>query len=66
MTDGSYYDRTEEENYALFINALAGMEDGAGIENYSREGIRLLGEALKAFQADFRSRYPEPPRPVGL
>jgi hypothetical protein len=57
MTVGSYFDRTPEENYTLFLNALAGIEDDAGIENYSQEGIRLLQEALAEFRSEYRTRY---------
>lgn len=57
MTDESYFDHTPEENYATFLNALAGIEDDAGIEGYSREGIRLLREALREFRAEFRVRH---------
>ena len=58
MSERPYFDLTEEENYALFINALAGIHDDAGLENYSQEGIRLLWEALEVFRAEFRFRFP--------
>jgi len=57
MTVESYFDRTHEENYTLFLNALAGIEDDAVIENYSQEGIRLLQEALEEFRSEYRTRY---------
>jgi hypothetical protein len=57
MTVASYFDRTPEENYTQFLNALAGIEDDAGIENYSQEGIRLLQEALAEFRPEYRTRY---------
>ena len=57
MTKVSYFDRTPEQNYASFLNALAGIEDDAGIEGYSREGIRLLQEALEEFRSEYRSRH---------
>ncbi|WP_440141677.1 hypothetical protein [Bosea sp. (in: a-proteobacteria)] len=53
----SYFDRTPEENYALFLNALAGIEDDAGMEGYSQEGIRLLREALEEFRSEYRVRH---------
>lgn len=46
MTKESYFDRTPEENYASFLNALAGIADDAGIEGYSQEGTRFLQKAL--------------------
>lgn len=57
MTDASYFDRTPAENYASFLNALAGIEDDAGIEGYSQEGIRLLQEALEEFRSEYRVRH---------
>lgn len=57
MKAESYFDRTPEENYALFLNALAGLEDDAGIENYTQKGVRLLQEALEEFRSEYRSRY---------
>jgi hypothetical protein len=54
MAEESYADRTSEENYARFLNALAGIEDDAGIEGYSQEGIRLLRMALEAFRLEYR------------
>lgn len=55
--EDSYFDRAPDQHYAEFLNALAGIEDDAAIENYAPEGIRLLPEALKEFRAEFRSRY---------
>ena len=57
MTAEGYADRTAEENYAQFLNALAGLEDDAGIENYSQEGLRLLRGALAEFLSEYRARY---------
>ncbi len=57
MTAEGYAERTAEENYALFLNALDGLEDDAGIENYSLEGLRLLREALAEFRSEYRTRY---------
>ena len=57
MRGESYFDRTPEENYASFLNALAGIEDDAGIEGYSQEGIRFLRKALEEFQSEYRSRH---------
>jgi hypothetical protein len=57
VSDELYFDRTEEENYALFLNALAGIEDDAGIENYSREGISHLRAALAVFRAEYGSKH---------
>jgi hypothetical protein len=48
---------TPEANYALFLNALAGIEDDAEIEDYSQEGMRLLLEALEKFRSEYRTRY---------
>lgn len=57
MTEESYFDHTPEENYASFLNALVGIEDDAGIEGYSQEGIRFLREALEEFRSEYRSRH---------
>ncbi len=57
MTEEPYFDRTPEENYAAFLNALAGIEDDAGIELYSQEGIRFLRKALEEFRSEYRSRH---------
>ena len=57
MNDKSYFDRTDEENYVIFLNALAGIEDDAGIENYSRDGISHLRAALAVFRAEFAARH---------
>ena len=57
VAEKSYFDSTPQENYALFLNALAGLEDDAGIECYSQEGIRLLREALQEFRSDYRIRH---------
>ena len=57
MTKESFFDRTPEENYASFLNALAGIEDDAGIEGYSQDGIRLLQEAMEEFRSEYRSRH---------
>jgi len=57
MTEESYFDRTPEENYASFLNALAGVEDDAGIEGYSQEGIRFLRRALEEFRSEYSSRH---------
>jgi hypothetical protein len=56
VSDESYFDRTDEENYVLFLNTLAGIEDDAGIEKYSREGISHLRAALAVFRAEFAER----------
>lgn len=53
----SYFDRTEEENYACFLNAVAGLEDDAGIEGYSKKGREHLRAALAAFQSEFAERH---------
>jgi hypothetical protein len=57
LTEQSYLDREPRENYALFLNALAGLEDDAGVECYSQQGIRLLREALEEFRSDYRARH---------
>jgi len=57
MTEESYFDRTPKENYASFLNALAGIEDDAEIEGYSQEGIRFLREALEEFRSEYGSRH---------
>jgi hypothetical protein len=57
MTKDSYFDRAPEENYACFLNALAGIEDDAEIEGYSQDGIRFLREALREFRSEYRSRH---------
>lgn len=57
MTKKSYFDHTPKKNYASFLNALAGIEDDAGIESYSQEGIRSLREALEEFRSKYRSRH---------
>ncbi|WP_395624273.1 hypothetical protein [Sphingomonas daechungensis] len=53
----SYFDMTPREVYATFLNALAGLEDDAGIEGFSREGLDQLRAALKTFEAEFRERH---------
>lgn len=45
-------------NYALFINALAGIHDDAGIDNHSMAGTKLLWEAMEVFRSEFRARFP--------
>lgn len=55
--DRSYHDMTAEELYAGFLNALAGLEDDASIEGYSREGLDQLRAALTTFQEEFSGRY---------
>lgn len=57
MTEGSYFGRMPEENYAPFLNALAGIKDDAGIGDYSQEGIRILREGLAEFRSTYRSRH---------
>ena len=57
MAQESYFDRTPEQNYSLFLIALAGIEVDAGIEGYSQEGIRLLREALEEFRSEYRIRH---------
>ena len=57
MTEGSYFGRTPEENYAPFLNALAGIKDDAGIGGYSQAGIRILREGLAGFRSEYRSRH---------
>ena len=57
LTEQSYLDHEPKENYALFLNASAGLEDDAGIECYSQQGIRLLREALEEFRSDYRVRH---------
>ncbi|MEG3177765.1 hypothetical protein U1872_16115 [Sphingomonas sp. RB3P16] len=57
MAGKSHFDSTPQENYALFVNALAGLEDDAGIECYSQEDIRLFREALEEFRSDYRVRH---------
>lgn len=52
-----YFDMDPEEVYAAFLNALAGLEDDAGIENYSPEGIAHLDAALKAFRMEYQTRH---------
>ena len=49
---------SEQEYYALFINALGGIHDDAGMNNYSMEGTKLLWEAMEIFRSEFRSRFP--------
>lgn len=41
----------------MFLNALAGIEDDAGINGYSQDGSALLREALEEFRSEFRIRY---------
>lgn len=57
VTEQAYLDREPRENYALFLDALAGLEDDAGIECYSQQGIRLLQAALEEFRSDYRARH---------
>lgn len=57
MTGDSYRDRTDAQNYEVFLNALAGLEDDASIEGYSGEGQECLRAALSAFRAEFKSRH---------
>lgn len=57
MPDESYFDRDPQENYALFLNALAGIEDDATIEGYSQSGIQFLRDALREFRAEFQTRH---------
>ncbi len=57
MNEKSFHDHTPEEQYAMFLNALAGIEDDAGINNYSQDGIALLREALEEFRSEFRIRF---------
>lgn len=52
-----YYDMTPEEVYAGFLNTLAGLEDDAAIEGYSRAGVDQLRNALVTFQAEYRTRH---------
>ena len=57
MTVESYFDRDPEENYADFLNALAGIEDDASVEGYSPDGIQFLRDALREFRAEFKVRH---------
>ena len=57
MNEGSRLDRIEQQNYSLFLKGLAGVQDNAGIECYSQDGIRLLREALEDFLAEYRDRF---------
>jgi hypothetical protein len=53
----SYSDMTPEEVYARFLKALSGLEDDAGIEGYSQEGLDHLRAAQSAFQKKFSARH---------
>ena len=53
----SYFDMTPEEVYATFLNALAGLQDDAEIEGFSRQGVDQLHAALKIYRAEFRERH---------
>ncbi len=55
----SYFEMTPEEVYATFLNALAGLEDDASVEGFSREGLEHLRSALKAFRKDYFERHPD-------
>ena len=55
--DRTYFDMTAEEVYGTFLSALAGLEDDAGIEGFSREGVEHLRAALQAFQAEYKQRH---------
>jgi hypothetical protein len=59
MTDEnrSHFDMTPKEVYATFLSALAGLEDDAGVEGFSREGLQQLRAALKTFEAEFFERH---------
>jgi hypothetical protein len=57
MNKGSHLARIEQQNYSLFLKGLDGVQDDAGIECYSQDGIRLLREALEAFLAEYRDRF---------
>lgn len=53
----SYFDMSPEDVYATFLNALAGLDDDASIEGYSREGLDHLSAALRCFRAEFKTRH---------
>ena len=53
--DRTYFDMTAEEVYGTFLSALAGLEDDAGIEGFSREGVEHLRAALQARAGDGRA-----------
>ena len=57
MADRANSDHSAAEHYALFCNALAGLEDGAAIEGYPEEGRELLRRALLVFDQDRRERH---------
>lgn len=57
MAEKAYSDYSSAEHYAMFCNALAGLEDDAAIEGYSPEGRELLTRALKVFDQDRRDRH---------
>ena len=58
----SWHDMEPEEQYALFLNALAGIADDAGINGYSREGTDYLARALQTFRAEYYERHGEQSR----
>ena len=53
----SYFDMTPEEVYATFLNALSALEDDAGVEGFSLEGLDHLRAALNVFRAEFNARH---------
>ena len=53
----SYFDKTPRNVYASSINALAGPQDDAGFEGFSREGLEQLGAPLRSFEAEFLERH---------
>ncbi len=57
MAKRTYSDYSAAEHYAMFCNALAGLEDDAAIEGYSEEGRELLRRALKVFHQECRERH---------
>ena len=53
----SYFDMAPEEVYAKFLNGLAGLEDDASTEGFSREGLGHLHATLMALRAEFKLRH---------
>jgi hypothetical protein len=58
VSEKTWHDFTPQEQYEMFLNGLAGIQDDAAINGYSQEGISLLREALEDFQSEFRTRFP--------
>ena len=46
------------DDYRSFINALLGLEDEAQLSGFCEHGTKLLREAIAAFDADVKERFP--------